>query len=178
MNRGELETVLGWGEAEGWNPGLDDAAQFHAADPEGFLVALHEGRPAASLAVDRDATGLDRPRFVAARARPGPDRRVRVHSEGGLGVLPAASRAGSWGRKLGRLLARGPEVAADLLADLAADAPAEPIMLDVPEPNVAGPALAHRAGRSPVFETARMWTGPAPAANTARIFGVATLEFR
>ena len=30
---------------EGWNPGLHDAAGFHAADPGGFLVGLLDGEP-------------------------------------------------------------------------------------------------------------------------------------
>jgi hypothetical protein len=33
----ELGTLLDWAAVEGWNPGLDDAAAFHAADPRGFL---------------------------------------------------------------------------------------------------------------------------------------------
>jgi len=51
MSRAELGTVLGWAEAEGWNPGLDDAAAFYAADPEGFLVADIGGDPVASISV-------------------------------------------------------------------------------------------------------------------------------
>lgn len=31
--------------AEGWNPGLHDAASFHAGDPDGFLMAELEGEP-------------------------------------------------------------------------------------------------------------------------------------
>lgn len=265
MTLAELRVVLGWAEAEGWNPGLDDAEHFHAADPEGFLLALHEGRPAASvsvvrigpshgflglyicrpdlrgrglglavwragmarmagrsvgldgvvaqqasyarsgfapahrtlrfsgtprlaatgrtapagpvdtpqvLALDREAAGFDRAGFMAGWARPGPNRHVRVHGGGGVGVL----RRCVSGWKLGPLLARSREAAADLLSDLAADAPGEPIMLDVPEPNAAGLILARRAGLEPVFETARMWTGPPPEADPDRVFGVATLE--
>lgn len=33
----EIETLLGWAKAEGWNPGLADAAPFRAADPQGFI---------------------------------------------------------------------------------------------------------------------------------------------
>jgi hypothetical protein len=33
----ELATVLDWAAAEGWNPGLQDATTFYAADPAGFL---------------------------------------------------------------------------------------------------------------------------------------------
>ena len=35
----ELVLVLDWAASEGWNPGLDDAAAFFAADPDGFFVA-------------------------------------------------------------------------------------------------------------------------------------------
>jgi len=36
----EIGTLLDWAAAEGWNPGLADAAAFHAADPHGFLGAF------------------------------------------------------------------------------------------------------------------------------------------
>lgn len=36
LGREELATVVGWAEAEGWNPGLADADAFWAQDPEGF----------------------------------------------------------------------------------------------------------------------------------------------
>jgi Acetyltransferase (GNAT) domain len=39
----EAETLVDWAEGEGWNPGLRDAAAFHAADPAGFLGAFAEG---------------------------------------------------------------------------------------------------------------------------------------
>jgi GNAT superfamily N-acetyltransferase len=45
MTRAEAETALDWAAAEGWNPGLNDAGVFHAADPEGFLLAEREGEP-------------------------------------------------------------------------------------------------------------------------------------
>ena len=35
----ELAMVLDWAAAEGWNPGIDDAAAFFEADPKGFLAA-------------------------------------------------------------------------------------------------------------------------------------------
>jgi GNAT superfamily N-acetyltransferase len=49
MERHELDAVLDWAAAEGWNPGLYDAACFHAADPEGFLIGLVDGEPVASI---------------------------------------------------------------------------------------------------------------------------------
>ncbi|MDC9823073.1 GNAT family N-acetyltransferase [Devosia sp. ZB163] len=36
----EVATLVGWAAAEGWNPGIGDAAAFRAADPEGFLGAF------------------------------------------------------------------------------------------------------------------------------------------
>ncbi|MFB9985426.1 GNAT family N-acetyltransferase [Mesorhizobium kowhaii] len=36
----ELEVLIDWAAAEGWNPGLEDAAMFQAADPSGFIGAF------------------------------------------------------------------------------------------------------------------------------------------
>ncbi|MFL1462759.1 GNAT family N-acetyltransferase [Roseococcus sp. DSY-14] len=57
MSRAELEMVLDWAAAEGWNPGRSDAACFHAADPDGFLLAEHGGRPVAAIAAVRGGEG-------------------------------------------------------------------------------------------------------------------------
>ncbi|AZO64195.1 GNAT family N-acetyltransferase [Mesorhizobium sp. M6A.T.Cr.TU.016.01.1.1] len=45
----EVETLVDWAAAEGWNPGLGDAAAFHAADPEGFIGAFVDGEMAAGI---------------------------------------------------------------------------------------------------------------------------------
>ncbi|MDF0601247.1 GNAT family N-acetyltransferase [Psychromarinibacter sp. C21-152] len=60
MTPTDLDLVLSWAEAEGWNPGIADAAAFRAADPEGFLVSEVDGTPAASLSIVRfgDATAF------------------------------------------------------------------------------------------------------------------------
>jgi hypothetical protein len=39
MTRGELAVAVEWAAREGWNPGLDDADAFFAADAGGFLHA-------------------------------------------------------------------------------------------------------------------------------------------
>ncbi|MBA5690401.1 GNAT family N-acetyltransferase [Rugamonas apoptosis] len=49
MHAQELDTVLDWAAEEGWNPGLNDAACFHAADPGGFLLGVVDGEPVASI---------------------------------------------------------------------------------------------------------------------------------
>ena len=51
MTLADLEMVLGWAADEGWNPGLDDAAAFLAADPQGFLLKFVDGEPVASISV-------------------------------------------------------------------------------------------------------------------------------
>jgi GNAT superfamily N-acetyltransferase len=45
MAEDELNVVLEWASAEGWNPGLHDAECFYAADPEGFFLAELAGEP-------------------------------------------------------------------------------------------------------------------------------------
>lgn len=37
-----VKTLVGWAEAEGWNPGPYDAEVFHATDPEGFYGFYHK----------------------------------------------------------------------------------------------------------------------------------------
>lgn len=39
----DIETLLDWAAIEGWNPGLDDATPFQAADPDGFFGAFVDG---------------------------------------------------------------------------------------------------------------------------------------
>jgi len=51
MHLSDLETALGWARDEGWNPGLDDAAAFHAADPSGFLMGFADGVPVACISL-------------------------------------------------------------------------------------------------------------------------------
>jgi GNAT superfamily N-acetyltransferase len=41
--------AISWADAEGWNPGLDDAERFLAADPESFLAVEHEGEIVATV---------------------------------------------------------------------------------------------------------------------------------
>lgn len=47
----DLAEILSWAAAEGWNPGLEDAAAFYQADPEGFFLALEDGVPVAAISV-------------------------------------------------------------------------------------------------------------------------------
>jgi len=51
MTRDEVATAVEWAAAEGWNPGLDDAGCFHAADPDGFLAGLIGDELVATISV-------------------------------------------------------------------------------------------------------------------------------
>ncbi|MDD2767435.1 MAG: GNAT family N-acetyltransferase [Methylococcus sp.] len=49
MNQDQLGLVLEWAATEGWNPGLHDAANFFAADPEGFFMGFLDDEPVGSI---------------------------------------------------------------------------------------------------------------------------------
>ncbi|WPZ36043.1 GNAT family N-acetyltransferase [Thalassobaculum sp. OXR-137] len=272
MGDADVATAVDWAAAEGWNPGIRDAACFTAVDPQGFLGGYLDGRLIASISVvnydpafsflgfyiahpefrgqgygyklwqagiahagDR-LVGLDgvvaeqenykRSGFVLAyrniryggavttvpAAVPGIE--VRTVSSAGAevaaldravfpadrpafledwfstdghlaraayrdGVLVgfAVARPCRSGWKIGPLVAPDRATAEALLADLlpAIGMGAE-IYLDVPEPNPQAVALAEALGLTPGFETARMYTGPAPALDIAKIYGVTTFE--
>jgi GNAT superfamily N-acetyltransferase len=43
------QVAISWAAAEGWNPGLDDAERFLAADPDSFLATEREGEIMATV---------------------------------------------------------------------------------------------------------------------------------
>jgi len=49
LSLAEVEILVGWAADEGWNPGLHDAATFHAADEQGFLGAFVGGEMVAGI---------------------------------------------------------------------------------------------------------------------------------
>ncbi len=49
--RDEIDLMVDWAAAEGWNPGLHDAEAFYAADPSGFMVGVLDGEPISSISV-------------------------------------------------------------------------------------------------------------------------------
>lgn len=127
------------------------------------------------LAYDSALFPVPRPRFL----------RHWLKTPGSIGYAAvAAGRLAGFGLmrpcrigyKIGPLLADTPEVADRLYRALASCAPAVTIFLDTPQPNDAALALACRHDMKPVFETVRMYTGPAPGLALERIFGVTTLE--
>ncbi|WP_431274046.1 GNAT family N-acetyltransferase [Variovorax ureilyticus] len=81
------------------------------------------------------------------------------------------------GRKIGPLVAENPDVANALFEALCASVPAgETIYVDIPLPNADAVTLAEAHGMQSVFETARMYAGPAPACELERVYGITTFE--
>ncbi|MBA8880382.1 GNAT family N-acetyltransferase [Phyllobacterium myrsinacearum] len=80
------------------------------------------------------------------------------------------------GYKIGPLFAETAEIADGLFQSLAAEAGDKPVFLDIPGPNATARGLCERYGLTPVFETARMYRGPAPELPLDRIFGITTFE--
>src|SRR3974390_526846 len=54
MEASEIALAGDWAAAEGWNPGLDDAACFATVDPSGFYIGELDGAAASSLSVVND----------------------------------------------------------------------------------------------------------------------------
>lgn len=271
MAPGEISLALDWAAAEGWNPGLADAACFAAADPTGFLIGeiageavgcisataygtafgfigfyimrpgfrgqghgmalwraamarlagrvigldgvmaqqanyqksgftlLHRniryGAAAPSIPMPAGAQTIDaallpfsmiiafdRRFFPSARedflrqwlTAPGHIAMALSGAEGlqALGVLRPCRE----GSKIGPLFAETPEAARAVFASLLARAPAGPVFLDVPEPNVQAIIMAREASMVPAFETARMYAGQAPELPLAQIYGITSFE--
>ncbi|MFO1310867.1 MAG: GNAT family N-acetyltransferase [Burkholderiales bacterium] len=267
----DIGLCVDWAAAEGWNPGLHDAACFAAADATGFFAGCLNGEPVATISVVKygatfaflglyivapaqrgrgyglalwnhalatargrnvgldgvvaqqdnytrsgfalayrniryrglrgsdapldarvvplsrfrfeEIARYDRAFFPEARdaflrawiAQPGAKAMAveQAGRMGGYGVI----RPCRTGFKIGPLFAEDASCAEALFHALTMRVPAgSGIFLDVPEPNRAAIALAERHGMIPVFETARMYTGPAPRLPLTRLFGVATFE--
>jgi GNAT superfamily N-acetyltransferase len=80
------------------------------------------------------------------------------------------------GFKIGPLVADDRACAEDIVSALVATIGGGEVFLDVPEPNTEAVALARSLGFAPVFETARMYTGPICPIRLERLFGVTTFE--
>jgi len=272
MRREEIPLAIEWAAQEGWNPGLHDAACFHAADPDGFLIAEHGAQPVGCISAVSYAgrfgfiglyivapawrgRGIGRRLWAQAMARlagppigldgvpaqqdnyrrsgfrlewtnvrfagkvahsgqalPGPivplavvdfdtlcrdDRRmfpapreaflrawITMPEAMGLAWV-AQGRLAGWGvirrcrqgHKIGPLVADEPPIAEALYGALCDQVPAgDDVYLDVPMPNADAVALAQAHGLHSVFETARMYAGPAPACELGRVYGITTFE--
>jgi|WetSurMetagenome_2_1015567.scaffolds.fasta_scaffold00304_18 hypothetical protein len=271
MTKAELDIAVGWAAAEGWNPGLHDAEHFYKTDPNGFFIALIDGKAVGSIsAVRYDETfgfigfyivlpelrgrrigidlsdraterlgsrvvGIDgvekkiknyefrgyhfaynniryewtarklpAPAYTAAPLSSVPfgeiaDYDLRffpvkretflsswINQEEGasLGIVEGRKLRGYGvirrcitGYKIGPLFADSSLLAENLFISLTSSVPeGEPVYLDVPAVNAGAVALAEGYGMKPVFKTARMYKGNAPAVEINGIFGVTTFE--
>jgi GNAT superfamily N-acetyltransferase len=273
MRDDEVDLAIEWAAREGWNPGLHDAKCFHAADPEGFLMAERDSEPLGCISAVSYAgrfgfiglfivapawrgqgvgsqlwaqatarlvghvIGLDgvpaqqdyyrrsgfrlawsNVRFAGVVARCdkpaahpqivplgavdfaalcGDDARVfpaprasflrcwiAMPEATGLAWVEQGHIAG-WGvirrcregHKIGPLNADRPQVASALYEALCSAVPAgDAVYLDVPMHSASAVALAKANRLRSVFETARMYAGPAPACELERVYGITTFE--
>lgn len=147
--------------------------------------AIDGVRPIADVDLDAIAQ-YDRSHFPAPRTgfitswasrQNGLRREGLIHiADGGVagyGVIRECRK----GYKIGPLFADNEPIAAGLFQMLCRRMlPGSDVSLDVPEDNTAAVGLAKRAGLAPVFETARMYKGNAPALSIDQIFGITTFE--
>jgi ribosomal protein S18 acetylase RimI-like enzyme len=139
------------------------------------LVPIADMPPGAVAGYDARVFPADRSAFLETWLRmPGATGLASVHDGAltGYGV----ARPCRTGFKVGPLFADDEATAERLLRGLVRTIGEEPFFLDIPEPNEAARRLVERFGMSPVFETARMFTGDPPAEPVDRIFGVTTFE--
>ena len=146
------------------------------------------GRPAEATLADissvpfEELERYDRRFFPAPRtaflqswiSRPGS--RGRVVTDGdrlvGYGLLRPCFR----GFKIAPLFADTPEIADQLFRELAGLAVDQPVFLDIPVCNRAAQELAERYQMQKVFETARVYRGPAPELPLDQIYGITSFE--
>jgi GNAT superfamily N-acetyltransferase len=270
MRPDEISLAVDWAAAEGWNPGLRDAACFAVPDPAGFFLGDVEGVPAATVScVNYSArfaflgfyivrpdlrgrgfglqiwnaaiahagsrvigldgvvaqqenyrksgfhyaypniryggtvTSMNAPRadVIAltdvplaaieaddATVFPAPRSaflRAWVAAPGHVGcAVMRDGRLAGWGlirpcrkgHKIGPLVAEDRATAETVLSALLEKVAGGEIFLDVPGINREAIALAQSLGLSPVFETARMYTGAIPELRLEKVFGVTTFE--
>ncbi len=143
--------------------------------PRADLIALKDV-PFAAVEAD-DATVFPAPRRAFLRAwisAPGHVGRavLRDGRLAGWGVIRPCRK----GRKIGPLVAEDRAAAETVLSALLASGSGGEIFLDVPGVNPDAVTLAESLRLSPVFETARMYTGAIPKLRLERVFGVTTFE--
>jgi GNAT superfamily N-acetyltransferase len=167
---------------EGTAPSTTDDAELPCE-----IVAAHDVPLERLVAYDREFFPAARPGFLQLWLEPeqpaflgvpiGSARSAALVARDGERILGlGAIRVCRAGFKIGPLYAEDDRTADVLFLQLAGYADGANVYLDVPEPNEAALRLAKRYEMQPVFETARMYTGPAPSLPLARLYGVTTFE--
>lgn len=126
------------------------------------------------FAIDRRCFPADREAFLAGWLRS--PHRTFVHTDGAQ-VDGYATLRPCWdGYKIGPLFAREVDVARRLIGATAATIPGRTIVIDVPQTNQPAVEVVEALGLAPVFETMRMYRGPAPDIAIGEVFGITTFE--
>ena len=142
--------------------------------PDG-LVPIADVPAEAVLRYDAGIFPAARARFLGTWLRTPGSRGLAALRDGALTGYGLA-RPCRTGFKIGPLFADDETTAKRLASGLVGAIGDEPFFLDIPEPNEAAGRLVELLGMSPVFETARMYTGQPPPEPVNRIFGVTTFE--
>ena len=144
--------------------------------PSGVQIVDARDIPFDQLAAyDRRFFGAPRDAFLAAWiSLPGRSARVAVRDPDivGFGVLRDAHAAS----RIGPLFALDGTIALALVSSLTRERAAAQVAVDVPGANESAAAWAAAAGWMPSFETARMYSGPAPEIDRSGLFGITSLE--
>ena len=150
------------------------AGQRRRAEPIGVIDA--RAVPFEQLlALDARLFPAPRPGFLAGWISLPESRALVALDDGELRGFGVRRRCGN-GHKIGPLYASNRAIAERLFDGLCEGIAGEPVFLDVPEPNAEAIALAEGRELAPAFETARMYTGPAPAIELSQLYGVTTFE--
>jgi GNAT superfamily N-acetyltransferase len=139
------------------------------------LVSLGDITFAAIEADDATVFPAARPSFLRAWID-NPRHRGRALVRDGRLVAWGVIRPCRKGHKIGPLVADDRGAAETVFAALCASTDGGEVFLDVIEQNRDAVALAKAHGLEPIFETARMYTGPIRPIAQSRIFGVTTFE--
>jgi hypothetical protein len=151
------------------------SGRIAAAPPDAALIPLDRRHLDDVAALDRTVFPAAREGFLEAWLTAEGHLPLGHLSAGRLDGF-AVLRPCREGAKVGPLVAPDRAVAESLLDGLAARFGDGPLFLDVPDANPGAVALAEARGMRPMFETARMYTGEAPAVDLTRVFGVTTFE--
>jgi len=141
---------------------------------EGDTVALSDIPLEMIVAEDARVFPADRAAFWQAWLD-APGHKGRALLRDGQLAAWGVIRRSRTGRKVGPLVADDRKSAEAVLAALIGEEEGE-VFLDVPEPNSEAVTLATSYGLAPVFETARMYTGPVRPIALERVFGVTCFE--
>lgn len=156
------------GATRRWEGSLTAASSPHVRDAApGDLPQM--------LALDRLANGVDRRAFLTAWVAPCDTRRTVVMEQDRRIAGFAVIRLCRQGCKIGPILAPSADQAVELARAALAVMPAEQVIIDVPEANLALTQILQAAGFANSFATARMVRGTPPATGHA-LQAIATME--